>query len=216
MRCQVRQELGLSETSKLLLTVGRLEPQKGYQDIVSVIAPIVKEFPDVKFIWAGEGSQRENLVRKVKECGVENNVLFLGYRSDVPRLLGAADLFVFSTHYEGGQSFALSEAMAYGLPIVSSDASGIPEVLKDRLHGLLFPVGNHEQLQEAISWALRNPDAMQTMAQNAQLRVQEFSEERMITETLSVLREMSSKKLNSSQQRVVKSLQTLKLRFLKG
>ncbi|MGH8001007.1 MAG: glycosyltransferase family 4 protein [Brasilonema sp.] len=190
LRHQVRQELGLSETSQILLTVGRLSSQKGYVDLIPVIAPIVHEFPDVKFIWVGDGEQRETLVKKVKAYGVEDHVLFLGYRCDVPKLLKSADFFVFPTHFEGGQSFALAEAMAYGLPIVTSDASGIPEVIENQVHGLLFPVGNNQKLLEAIRWALKYPDTMQKMAQNAQLRSQEFSEEKMVKETLGAIKDI--------------------------
>jgi glycosyltransferase involved in cell wall biosynthesis len=193
LRSQVRQELNLPETSKLLLTVGRLSEQKGYRDIVPIVAQIVSEFPNVKFLWVGEGEERESLIKKVKKYGVEDHVLFLGYRSDVPRLLKAADLFVFPTYYEGGQSFALAEAMAYGLPIVSSDASGIPEIVENKIHGLLCPVGNRDRLLESILWALRHPDAMQEMARQGKLRAQDFSEEKMVKEYLNLWQKMNSR-----------------------
>jgi glycosyltransferase involved in cell wall biosynthesis len=175
------------------LTVGRLSEQKGYRDIVPIVAQIVSEFPNVKFLWVGEGEERESLVKKVKKYGVEDYVLFLGYRSDVPRLLKAADLFVFPTYYEGGQSFALAEAMAYGLPIVSSDASGIPEIVENKVHGLLCPVGNRDRLLESILWALRHPDAMQEMARQGKLRAQDFSEEKMVKEYLNLWQKMNSR-----------------------
>lgn len=190
LRRQVRQELGVPENSSLALTVGRLHLQKGYSDIVPAIPHIIREFPDIKFVWVGDGEQREDLINKVRDYGVEDKVLFLGYRSDVPRLLKSADLFVFPTHYEG-QPFALLEAMANGLPVVASDASSIPEVIEDRVHGLLFRTGDSCDLLETIRWALRHSDHMQEIARNAQLRVQDFSEERMVKATLSVLQKLS-------------------------
>ncbi|WP_244329404.1 glycosyltransferase family 4 protein [Tolypothrix sp. PCC 7910] len=102
---------------------------------------MVEEFADVKFIWIGEGEQHKYLFKKLKECGLEDNVLFLGYRSDISRLLKAADIFVFPTHFEG-LPFAPIEAMAHDPPIVASDASSIPELIEDKVHGLLFSVGN--------------------------------------------------------------------------
>jgi glycosyltransferase involved in cell wall biosynthesis len=134
LRHQIREELGIPATSRIALTVGRLSAQKGYADIVSAISPITQEFPDVKFIWAGEGEEKENLLRKIEEYGVEDKVLFLGYRSDVSRLLKAADIFVFPTHFEG-LPFSLIEAMANGLPIIASDASSIPEIIEHKVHG---------------------------------------------------------------------------------
>lgn len=190
LRLQIRQELGLLETDLLALTVGRLHAQKGYSDLIPVIPHIVKEFAHVKFLWVGEGEQREQLMNLVQEYGVVENVLFLGYRSDVPKLLKAADLFVFPTHFEGGQSFAIAEAMVYGLPIITSAASGIPEVIKNKLHGVIFRTGDSCDLLEAIRWALKHPEKMQVMAQNAQLRAQDFSEAKMIQQYIEVWQQL--------------------------
>ena len=99
----------------------------------------------------------------------------------------AADLFVFPTYFEGGQSFVGSEAMAYNLPIITSDASGIPEIIDNKVHGLLFSKGDKEQLKQAIFWALKKPQAMQEMSKNAAMRLQDFSEEKMTKETLKII-----------------------------
>jgi glycosyltransferase involved in cell wall biosynthesis len=193
LRRQVREELGVAETSKLALTVGRLNSQKGHNDLVQVIPHLIKDFPDVKFVWVGDGELRDDLIQKVQEYGIEDKVRFLGYRSDVPRLLKTADLFVFPTHYEG-QPFALLEAMAQGLPIVSSDASGIPELIENRVHGLLFRTGDSCHLSETLRWALMHSGSMQEMGRNAQQHVQDFSEEIMIEETLGVLQGLADLK----------------------
>ncbi|BAZ66846.1 MAG: glycosyltransferase family 4 protein [Pelatocladus maniniholoensis HA4357-MV3] len=183
---KLTKEIGICENSQLLLTVGRLHEQKGYMDIIPIIPHIIKEFPDVKFIWIGEGEQRKKLSSQIREYGVESKVFMLGYRSDVRRWLQAANLFVFPTHYEGGQSHAIAEAMAYGLPIIASDASGIPEVIEHGVHGLLFRTGDTYDLLEKLRWSLRNPDRMKEIAKNAKTHAQEFSEERMVQETLEV------------------------------
>jgi glycosyltransferase involved in cell wall biosynthesis len=190
LRDQVRQELGIPKIARLALTIGRLESQKGYSDLIPVVPHISKEFPDVRFVWVGEGKQRDELANRVREYSVEDKVLFLGHRSDVPRLLKAADLFVFPTHYEG-LSLALAEAMGHGLPIITSNASSIPEIVEDKVHGLLFRKGDSSDLLEALRWALRHPNKMQEMAQRAHLRIQEFSEERMIQETLDLWQTLS-------------------------
>jgi glycosyltransferase involved in cell wall biosynthesis len=188
LRNQVRQELGLPKNSRLILTVGRLDLEKGYGDLASVIPQIVQEFPEARFVWVGEGQHRADLTHQVREYGIEEQVLFLGYRTDVPRLLKSADLFVFPTHYEG-MPFALLEAMAHNLPIVTSDASGIPEIIEHQLHGLLFSNGDGADLGKTLGWALRYPDQMQALALNAKLRVQDFSEERMVKDMLGVFQQ---------------------------
>lgn len=190
LRYQVRQELEISAESQLVLTVGRLSLQKGYENLIHVVPHIVKEFPNVKFVWVGEGEERDYLVNKVGEYGIEDKILFLGHRSDVPSLLKAADLFVFPARYEG-LPFALLEAMAEGLAVIASYASSIPEIIEDKVHGLLFPTGDSCALLEAIRWAMKHPDEMQEMAKNAKVRVQDFSEENMVNETLELLMKLN-------------------------
>jgi glycosyltransferase involved in cell wall biosynthesis len=190
LRHQIRQELKVPEKSILALTVGRLEPQKGHIYLIQAIPHLIKEFPNIKFIWVGEGAERESLTMKLRDYGIEDFVVLLGYRSDVPRLLKAADLFVFPTRFEG-KPFALMEAMASGLPVVSSNACGISEIIEDKKHGLLFRTADSCDLLENLRWALRHPQQMQQMAMNAKLRVQYLSQEKMLKETFSLLEKLS-------------------------
>jgi glycosyltransferase involved in cell wall biosynthesis len=190
LRQQVRQELGIPATSKLLLTVGRLTPQKGYEDLLTVIPALLEADPDVRFVWTGDGEQRQDLCDRLHSAGIADKVLLLGHRSDLPRFLQAADLFVFPTRFEG-HPFALLEAMAYGLPIITTNASSIPEVMVHQVHGLLCPVGDQEALLHSLEWALGNPDKMQAMAENAQQQAQHFSQTSMIEKTFSVLQTLS-------------------------
>jgi glycosyltransferase involved in cell wall biosynthesis len=190
LRDRIRQELGLPQTSQLVITVGRLDLEKGYGDLIPIIPEIVQAFPEVRFVWVGEGEHRDTLMALVRDYGVESNVLFLGYRRDVPRLLRAADLFVFPTHFEG-MPLSLLEAMAHHVPVVASDIESIAEIVEHRQQGLLFRMGDRDDLHNTLVWALQHPDQMSQLAQNAKLRVQEFSEERMVEETLKLLLDLS-------------------------
>ncbi|OUL36827.1 glycosyl transferase family 1 [Nostoc sp. T09] len=193
LRYQILEELGLSTTNKLLLTVARLHEQKGYIFLIHTIPYIAKEFPEVRFVWVGEGEQKEYLLSKVQEYGVEDKVLFLGYRSDIPNLLKSADFFVFPTLYEGHPN-ALLEAMAYGLQIITSDASSIPETIKHKVHGLLFRTGDSCNLLENIRWALKHPKEMKEMSHNAKLHIiNDFSEDKMMKETFKILHKLSER-----------------------
>jgi glycosyltransferase involved in cell wall biosynthesis len=189
LRQEVRQEFGLPANSRIALTVGRLDLKKGYGDLIPIIPQIIQNFPEVRFLWVGDGEEREYLMKQVSEYGVRDNVSFLGYRRDVPRLLQSADLFVFPTHYEG-LPFALLEAMAYNLPVVASDADAIIELVEHQLHCLIFRTSDCDDLLSKIIWALSNPDRMQKLAENAQLLVRDFSEARMIEETLALLQKI--------------------------
>jgi glycosyltransferase involved in cell wall biosynthesis len=189
LRLHVRQKLGLTPESQLILTVGRLHPQKGYQDIIPIIPHVIKDMPKVKFIWAGEGEYRNYLITKLREYQVEEHVILLGHRADILSFLQAADLFLFPTHYEG-LPFAIIEAMAAGLPVIVSDATSIPEIIEHEVHGLLFRTADSSSLLETLRWALSHSDKMQVMAQKAMFRAHNFNQEQMIHNTLDILQHL--------------------------
>lgn len=187
IRVDVRRELAIPESSKILLTVGRLHPQKGYDCLINLAPSILNDFPGCFLVWAGEGELRETLERSIQEQELNRRILLLGHRQDIHRLMRASDLFLFPSRFEGGQSFVITEAMTSGLPIVSSNASGIGEVIHHNIHGLLSNVGDSDSFKKNIYWALQNPAEMHAMSLNARIRANEFSEEKMISETIKLI-----------------------------
>jgi glycosyltransferase involved in cell wall biosynthesis len=197
LRDQVRIELGIPEKSPIILTVARLSSQKGYDYLIPTIPHFLQEFRNLYFVWVGDGEQKEFLCQQIQEYAIAERVLLLGHRCDIPRLLQAADLFVFPTYYEG-QPFAILEAMAFNLPIIASATNGIPEVIKHQTHGLLTRTGDSCDLLEAIRWALRHPRQMQEMATLAKQRVKEFSETKMLAQTFEILQNVNSERKRKS------------------
>jgi glycosyltransferase involved in cell wall biosynthesis len=192
-RAALGAELGLSPHARLLLTVGRLSRQKGHDHILDALPAIRARTPDVVFLWAGSGELEGELRRRITEIGARDRIRLLGRRPDVRRLLAAADLFVFSSRYEGF-GFALVEAMAARLPIVASDQSATPEIIGDGDHGLLFRLGDQEQLAERIAWALAHPREMSAMAERAATRVAErYREDEMLERTLQELAALAAR-----------------------
>jgi len=198
-RQSVCRELGLSETDRLILTVGRLHPDKGYRELLHTIPHLLGEFPEAKFLWVGEGEYRDQLINQVREYGVTDAVLMLGHRTDVPRLMQAADLLAFPSHVEA-LSLVLLEAMAQGLPLVASRVGGTPEVVTDRAHGLLCHAGDSCDLLATLRWALNHPEQMRELAARASERVREFSEERMSAETLAVWQRLSRGEIGHAEE----------------
>ena len=188
-RISVRKEIGLPFNSRIVLTVARLSPLKGFYDLLHAIPYIFEKHPDVYFMWAGDDwdickSECENLC---EEYGIQDRLYLLGYRSDVSRLLFAADLFILPTHGEGCSN-SLLEAMAHGTPIVASDASSMPEIIKDNVHGRLFRSGDSCNLLSVLSWALEHSEEMKAMGRMARSRVKNrFRIENMIRNTTSLL-----------------------------
>jgi glycosyltransferase involved in cell wall biosynthesis len=190
LRRDVRTELSIPVDSRFLLTTARLTGQKGYDDLLQIAPRIIDEFPDVIFVWAGDGERRQFLETQVRKRNLQTHVRILGYRADIVRLLGASDLFVFPSHWEGGCSNAIREAMVHRVPIVCSDAGGIPEVLHNGTHALVFKVRDIEGMLAQLRAALNDPTKMRVLADRARQRIAEFSSDRMVDEYFAVLSEL--------------------------
>lgn len=190
-RRELCESLGLRNDSKLLLTAARLTPQKGHADLIAAIPAVLQRHADAHFLWAGDGPLEEKLLEDVRAAGIGRHVHLLGRRDDIPRLLQAADLFVFPTRYEG-QPFAVLEAMAHHLPVVSTSASGIAELITNGVHGLLSRPGDPAALSANIIAALSSSGRCQTMAAAAAVRIREFSKEMMVQRTLDALSKLAA------------------------
>ncbi len=139
------------ERRKEIVNVGKLDAQKNQMMLIKAFAKIADKFPEYKLHVFGEGSKREELERTIKDYGLEGRIVLRGNVSDLPKQIEAAALFVLSSDYEGMPN-ALMEAMAMGIPSISTDCPcGGPDFLiQDGVNGLLVPVGDEEQTAEAI------------------------------------------------------------------
>ncbi|MFP4500597.1 MAG: glycosyltransferase family 4 protein [Candidatus Hydrogenedentota bacterium] len=186
-RAAIRGELGIARDTTLMLTIAALRRQKGHDLLIAALPELCRKHPDTYWVWAGGGPEQETIEKQLRESGHGDRVTLLGHRTDVDALLCAADYFVFPTRFEGGQSFALGEAMMAGVPVITTNASGIPEVVVDKEHAVVVEKENADALRHGIDWALEHPEAMHAMAQRAQERVKAFSETVMITQMLEAL-----------------------------
>lgn len=181
----LRRELR-AEGRPLVLTPARLDAQKGHATLFAAIA----EVPDAVFVLAGEGPEREPLEALAGRLGIDDRVRFLGRREDVPELLAACDLFCLPSLYEGS-SLAVLEAMAAGIPIVSSAIGGTDELIEDGRSGLLVPPGDAVALAAALRRALAEPELGVEMAVRARERVDGgLRREQMAARVADVYREL--------------------------
>ena len=185
-RTSVLDEFGLSEPANLLLGVGRLEDQKGFDLLLPAFAALREDRPEAVLALAGDGERRADLERAACELGVQDAVLLLGRRGDVPRLLAAADAFAFPSRSEG-QPFALLEAMAAGVAVVASDAPVVSDLTEAGRSALLFRSGDVEELTQALREVLDDRPAAAARAREAKVRAGQFTRERMVRETLAAL-----------------------------
>lgn len=151
-RAAVRDRLGLATDAAVLLNVGRQERQKGQVGLIEAFAKIHAQRPDAVLLIAGRpGAASVDIQAGIERHGLAADVRVLGQRDDVPDLLAAADVFVFSSLWEG-LGCAVLEAMAMEIPIVSYGVPAVAEVLGQT--GLLVPVGDHDALATTVVQAL--------------------------------------------------------------
>ncbi len=157
---KVKAELGFNPDDIAIVSVGRLYARKGLFTLIQSMPAVIKRFPKAKFIISGKGQSDEmkKLIAHAERIGVKNNIVFTGYYPDkkLPKLYQAADVFAFSTFYEH-HPFAVLEALATGLPVVTTTVGGIPETIESGRNGFLVEPFNEKQFADKILYLLENP-----------------------------------------------------------
>ncbi|MHB1605954.1 MAG: glycosyltransferase [Leptospirales bacterium] len=157
-----RSRLDLSTGIPVLAVIGRFSTQKNHPGFLEALDRVRKRYPDVVALLVGEGELEPVIREMARSRGLSDNLRFLGQRRDVPEILRALDLLVVPSLWEGLPNVML-EAMAAGIPVVATRVGGIPDVLTDRLTGVLCEP-SPKSLSEGMLWALGHPDRMSKMA----------------------------------------------------
>ncbi len=179
-------ELGVPPDHKIVGTVGRLNPIKGLDHLLEAAKIVLDIRDDVTFLVVGEGPLETELKDLAGRMGIEDHIIFLGFREDVDEVMAAMDVFVLCSLHEG-IPLSLLEAMELRLAAVATKVGGIPEVIEDGLSGLLVPPGDEGAMARAISEALSTRG--EQLGQEAQRRVRSrFSLETMVERTTAVYR----------------------------
>jgi len=177
-RVKKRRELGINEGDFAIGNVGRLAEQKNLPCFIRASVLIHDEMPNTRFFIVGYGELEEKLRQAVKKEKAEDYIIFLGRRTDIREILGAWDVFMFTTWVESFGLVAL-EAMAAGLPLVASNSTSLPEVVGDT--GILIGIDDHEAFAIEVIKLLKNDEMRQRMAHDARERaVNVFSMDVMI------------------------------------
>jgi glycosyltransferase involved in cell wall biosynthesis len=189
-RQAVRRELGVGPDDVVILQVARLDYLKDHATAVRMMAQVVKCRADVRLLVVGEGPERPGIEELVRQLNVGDQVRLLGLRSDVARLLGAADLCLLTSISEG-IPLTVIEAMAAGLPVVATRVGGLGEMIDDGVHGLLAPAGDPAALAACVLRLAGDPGLRAALGRAGRGRAEAtFSEGRMHEQYLGLYREM--------------------------
>jgi len=172
LRREVRNELGVSNDEHVILQVARLNPLKDHLTAISTIRKLRDSGVNARLVLAGEGEERPKIEAAVRDADLPERVTLLGARRDIPRLLSAADAFLLSSISEG-IPLTLIEAMAAGVPVVSTDVGGIPEVIDHGATGLLAPARDDGRLANHLQRALTDSAFRGSVIAAAQIKARE-------------------------------------------
>ncbi len=174
------QQVKLPVDARFILSVGRLYPQKGHDVLIQAFAQLAGHHPHLFLLIAGEGPERPKLEQLISGHGLTSRVLLLGSRQDVTAWLAAADTFILASRFEGMPN-ALMEAMAAGLPVITSRTDGSTELIRNEETGLLVPPEDPAALAAAIRRLLSEPDFARCLGKAGQdLMATKFSLQSMV------------------------------------
>lgn len=168
---ELRESLGLTKEDFVLIDSGDLVARKNYEMAIRSVAACKDE--KIHLLICGQGPEMEKLKKLAHKLGIENQIHFLGFRTDMKQLLKIADAFLFTTLQEGLPR-SLMEAMASGLPVVGTKIRGNVDLI-DKDGGCLVRVNDIEKAADRINWLKKNPNRAKQMGEYNKEKIKKFS-----------------------------------------
>ncbi len=148
-----KRSLGIKKDEKVVLSIAEMIKRKNYETMIKVISNL--RYEKIKYLICGTGVEEENLKKLTKKLGLENKVLFLGYRKDIPQILEISDVFLHCSFQEG-LTMSIMEAMNSALPVVTSDARGNRDLIEDGKGGFVCGATDIPVITEKLKTLLDN------------------------------------------------------------
>ncbi|MBI3169151.1 MAG: glycosyltransferase [Chloroflexi bacterium] len=170
IRATIRKQIVGDANRVIIISVGRLLPQKGFEDLIDAFAILHQSHPQAFLVIAGDGDLRGMLEEKINNLRLSEHARLLGRRSDIPNLLAASDVFTLASHWEG-LPIAVLEAMTAGLPIVATDVGDNAWAIGSA--GMVVPPHQPEVLARTLSALLDDPAQCESLGRAARVRIKE-------------------------------------------
>jgi glycosyltransferase involved in cell wall biosynthesis len=198
-RLRLRSELGLPECAPVCGIVAALRPEKNHMLFLRTADLVRNKLPEAHFLIVGDGPERARLEHAAREARFGENMRFLGTRGDIPEILGALDLFALTSHNEANP-VSILEALATGVPVVSTRVGSVAESVEPGVTGFLAEPGDAEEL--ARHWLALLSDsqaAVQMGLAGREKVVARWSLERMVGGYEELIREIYERKCASNE-----------------
>jgi glycosyltransferase involved in cell wall biosynthesis len=180
------------QDAKIIVTACRLTSWKGVDGIIKMLPGLKEKVGNINFLVLGDGQELDNLKQLALGLDISDQVHFLGRikHSQIMNYFQAADLFILNTNYEG-LSHTLLEAMKAEVPIIATNVGGNPEVIEDGREGLLIKYNNQNDLLTSSLRVLTDQDLARKLSSQAKEELKKFSWDKMIAETVEVLKKVN-------------------------
>ena len=159
-----RKEIGLNENDKVILTVSEINENKNYITMLQTIKQLVEQDKTIKFVSCGTGVWKDKIHNYAKELGIEENVIFLGYRKDIGKIMQVSDIF-FHASFREGLTLSVMEAMSFGLPCVVSNVRGNRDLIVDGKGGFVCEPTDAQNFAVKLEFLLKNAEDYKLMSE---------------------------------------------------
>lgn len=173
-------------------TAARLTEQKGINYLIEAAEIVSHQYPNVKFLIAGEGELKDDLMNKISRSGLSDRVLLIGKHPNIYQFLSQIDLFVLPSLWEGLPTVLL-EALVAGVPIIATNIPGTDELIKDGINGLLVPSKNSVELANKIIMAMNSPILCRQLVEAGFYIVEQFSMNKITDEYIALFYKLLNK-----------------------
>jgi glycosyltransferase involved in cell wall biosynthesis len=186
-------DVDLADDVPTVLMVGCLKPQKNPLDFVGVAELVRQKVPRTRFLLAGDGQLRDELVREIGKRGLEKELLLLGWREDVPALMKRSQVVVLPSLWEGLPR-VIPQAMAAGRPMIANAVDGSAEAIRDGVDGYLCQPGDVLTMADRVCELLRDPEKAEAMGRAGQAAAAEFDQDLMVRQQEELYQKLLQKK----------------------
>ncbi len=197
-KAEIRRRLNLDESTPVIFASGNFRFAKGFDLLLQSMAELVDKFSQAGVVGnslpvlviTGEGVLQQSMAELAEQLGLADQVRFLGFRTDMPEILRAADLFVLSSRWEGCPMVVL-ESMGLGVPILATDVGGVPELIFHDQTGIIIPPGNSTTMSDGLYELLHDSERAACLAEQGQERlIRMFSSEKSANGISALYRQM--------------------------
>ncbi|KPJ58986.1 MAG: hypothetical protein AMJ42_02340 [Deltaproteobacteria bacterium DG_8] len=178
-RIEKRRELGVEAEMPLVAMIACFKPQKSPLDFVRIAKIVSDQNSEARFLLIGDGILRSKIEKLIEKLKMEDKILLLGWRRDIPEVMSCINILVLTSLWEGLPR-VFPQAMASGIPVVATEVDGTPEAIQDGVNGFLLPPGDIARMAEKIIYLIRHPEEAREMGEKGKKLVEEFDIWRML------------------------------------